>query len=71
MFSNAKKSDLENTIPENAQDNTIYYLHCHLKTTVKLHITVFSEVTEYKTVIVLDALCNSNLFRALCKRNIH
>ena len=67
MFSNAKKSDL---------GDTIYYLHSHLKNTVKLHITVFSEVTEYKTLTLICmfhifteyALCNSNLFTALCKR---
>jgi len=37
-----KKSDLGDTIPENAQDNTIYYLRSHLKTTVKFHFTVFT-----------------------------
>ncbi len=44
-----KKSQILVTLPENAQDSTIYYLHSHLKTTVKLDITVFSEVSEYKT----------------------
>jgi len=39
-----KKSDLGDTIPENAQDSPINVLHSHLKTTVKFHITVFSEV---------------------------
>jgi len=32
-------------LPENAQDSTIYYLHSHLKNTVKLHITHLD--TEY------------------------
>ncbi len=41
-----KKSQILVTLPENAQ----YYLHSHLKTTVKLDITVFSEVSEYKTL---------------------
>ncbi len=45
-----KKSQILVTLPENAQDSTIYYLHSHLKTTVKLDITVFSEVSEYKTL---------------------
>jgi len=46
MFSNAKKSQiLATTLPENAQDSL-----SHLKTTVKFHITVFCEVTEYKTL---------------------
>ncbi len=31
-----KKSQILVTLPENAQDSTIYYLHSHLKTTVKL-----------------------------------
>jgi len=39
-----KKSDLGDTIPENAQDSPVNYLHSHLKTTVKFHITVFNEV---------------------------
>lgn len=42
-----QKSQIFVTLPENTQDSTIHYLHSHLKTTVKLHITVFSEVTEY------------------------
>ena len=45
-----QKSQILVTLPENAQDSTIYYLHSHLKNTVKLHITVFSEVNEYKTL---------------------
>lgn len=71
-----QKSQILVTLPENAQDSTIYYLHSHLKNRVKLHITVFSEVTEYKTLTLICmfhifteyALCNSNLFTALCKR---
>jgi len=43
-----QKSQILVTLPENAQD--ILYLLSHLKNTVKLHITVFSEVTEYKTL---------------------
>jgi len=40
---------------------------------VKLHITVFSEVTEHKTlnmfhIFTANPLCNSNLFTALYKR---
>lgn len=49
IFFNAKSQILV-TLPENAQDSTIYYLHSHLKTTVKLDITAFSEVSEYKTL---------------------
>jgi len=45
----SKKSPILVTLHENAQDST-KYLHSHLKTTVKLLITVFSEVTEYKTL---------------------
>ncbi len=45
-----QKSQILVTLLENAQDSTIYYLHSHLKTTVKLDITVFSEVSEYKTL---------------------
>jgi len=64
------------SLPENAQETALYYLHSHLKTTVKLHITVFSEVTEYKTlnrvcmfhIFTAFDLCNSNLLKALCKR---
>jgi len=42
----------------------LYYLHSHLKTTVKLHLTVFSEVTEQDTEYVFHiftayALCNA------------
>lgn len=72
-----QKSQILVTRPENAPDSTIHYLHSHLKTTVKLHMTVFSEVTEYKTLntyvshFTAYALCNSNLFTALCKRKIH
>jgi len=61
------------TLPQNAQESTIYYLHSHYRsqTTVKLHITVFNEVTEYKTlniqIFTAYALCNSNLFTALKK----
>jgi len=49
-FPMQKKSQILVTLPENAQDSTIYYLHRHFRTTVKLHITVFSEVTKYKTL---------------------
>ncbi len=46
-----QKSQILVTLPENAQDSTIYYLHSHLKTSKKkLDITVFSEVSEYKTL---------------------
>jgi len=39
-----KKSQILVTLPENAQDSHINYLHSYLKTTVKFHINVFSEV---------------------------
>ena len=45
-----QKSQILVTLPENAQDSTIYYLHSHLKNIAKLHITVFREVNEYKTL---------------------
>jgi len=45
-----QKSPILVTLPENAQYNTLYYFHSHLKTTVKLHITVFSEVTDTEYV---------------------
>jgi len=66
-----KKSQILVTLPENNQDSPINYLHSHLKTTVNFHITVFSEVqdTEYVCfTFLLHSLCNSNLFKTLCKR---
>jgi len=36
-----KKSQMLVTLPENAQDSPINYLHSHLKTIVKFHITVY------------------------------
>jgi len=39
-----KKSQIVVPLLGNAQDSPITYLHSHLKTTVKFHITVFSEV---------------------------
>lgn len=45
-FFTMQKSLILVTLPENA----IYYLNSHLKTTVKLDITVCSEVSEYNTL---------------------
>jgi len=45
-----QKSQILVALPENTQYNTLYYFHSHLKTTVKLHITVFSEVTDTEYV---------------------
>lgn len=47
VFSNGKTSQILVTLPENAQGSTRHYLHSHLKTRVKLQITVFSEVTRH------------------------
>lgn len=74
MFSNAKKSILGDTTWKCSRQHCIL-LHSYLKNTVKLHLTVFSEVTEYKTlntgcmfhIFTAYALCNSNLFTVLCK----
>jgi len=52
VFQCKKSQILATTLPENAQDSLIYYFHSHLKTTVKFHITVFCEVTEYKTPVL-------------------
>ena len=76
-FPMQKKSDLGDTTWKCSRQHYIAdYLHSHLKTKVKLHITVFSEVTEYRTLNMYVShfycICSlqfyCNLSTALCKR---
>jgi len=47
----------------------LLFLHSHLKTTVKLHITVFSEVSEYKTLNMYFTLLHMLFTILICSQH--
>jgi len=64
MFSNAKKLHYLKMLK-----TALLFLHSHLKTTVKLHITVFSEVSEYKTLNMYFTLLHMLFTILICSQH--